>query len=260
MASNQGKIKYNVQRIFGVIGGILFVILLLSAIERKERSDSVDLMIDIKSEDETYFITKEDVKNTLKRRFGHVLNGIPVGTLDVQEVEEVLEKDPFVKEADVYIGALNTVNIRISQRRPILRVIDEDGANFYLDEEGHFLPLSANYTARVPVATGQIPTFRDDYMEFEGNVVKGLFEIVSFAHQDEFLSAMLEQITVNKKHEFILIPKIGRQEILFGKAVRIAEKFENLIAFYKEGIPYEGWQKYKTINLKFKGQVVCKKK
>ena len=134
-------------------------------------------MIDIQSQDDTNFITKEDVRNMLKRRFGHILNGIPVGRLDVQEVEQVLEKDAFVKDADVYIGARNTVNIQIIQRKPILRVIDEDGASFYLDEEGVFLPLSANYTARVPVATGAIPTFRDDFMAFEGNVIKGLFEI-----------------------------------------------------------------------------------
>ncbi len=260
MASNQGKVKYNVQRIFLTIGGLFFLVLLLSAIERKERSDSVDLVIEIQSQDDTNFITKEDVKNMLKRRFGHVLNGIPVGSLDVQEVEEVLEKDAFVKKADVFIGARNTVNIRIMQRKPILRVIDGDGASFYLDEEGHFLPLSANYTARVPVATGVIPTFRDDFMEFEGNVVKGLFEIVTYARQDEFLWPMLEQIAVDKKKEFVLIPKLGKQKIVFGKAVRITEKFENLKAFYKEGIPYEGWKKYKTINLKFRGQVVCKKK
>ena len=88
MASNQGKIKYNVQRIFGVIGGFFFLILLLSAVERKERSGSLDLVIEIHSQDETNFIAKEDVKNMLKRRFGHVLNGIPVGSLDVQEVEQ----------------------------------------------------------------------------------------------------------------------------------------------------------------------------
>jgi cell division protein FtsQ len=29
--------------------------------------------------------------------------------------------------------------------------------------------------------------------------------------------------------------------------------------FYKEGMPYEGWRKYETINLKYSGQVVCKR-
>ena len=260
MAINPKRVKYALQRLFSVVGVLLFLGLLLSAIERKQSSDSLDLYIDIPSENKSSFITKQDIRNTIKRRFGHVLNGVPIGNLDVQEVELVLEKDPFVKDADVYIGARNTVHITIEQRQPILRVIDKDGASFYLDEEGVFLPPSANYTARVPVATGHIPTYVEDYQNIEGNMVKGLYELIRFANEDEFLFALIEQIYVTDKHEFEIVPKIGEHRILFGAANDIPMKFENLKIFYKEGIPYEGWQKYKTINLKYKGQVVCKKK
>jgi cell division protein FtsQ len=39
----------------------------------------------------------------------------------------------------------------------------------------------------------------------------------------------------------------------------VREKFEKLKIFYREAIPYEGWDKYEEINLKFKRQIVCKK-
>jgi len=71
---------------------------------------------------------------------------------------------------------------------------------------------------------------------------------------------MIEQLYINKKSEFELIPKIGNHTILFGDIKEMKDKFEKLIAFYKQGISKSGWNKYKTINLKFKNQVVCTKK
>ena len=71
---------------------------------------------------------------------------------------------------------------------------------------------------------------------------------------------MIEQIYVNQYEEFTLIPKVGRQKIIFGKYEDVEDKFNRLELFYAEGMSREGWQKYKTINLKYRRQVVCEKR
>jgi cell division protein FtsQ len=71
---------------------------------------------------------------------------------------------------------------------------------------------------------------------------------------------LIEQIYVSNTGEFTLIPKVGDQKILFGNYTNVKDKLENLKIFYQEGMPYEGWQKYRTINLKYKGQVVCERR
>ena len=38
------------------------------------------------------------------------------------------------------------------------------------------------------------------------------------------------------------------------------EKFHKLEIFYAEGLSYTGWDKYETIKLDYKGQIVCEKK
>ena len=51
--------------------------------------------------------------------------------------------------------------------------------------------------------------------------------------------------------------------IEFGKAETdkvVEEKFSKLKVFYKEAIPYEGWEKYKSISLKYDKQIVCAKR
>ena len=89
--------------------------------------------------------------------------------------------------------------------------------------------------------------------------MKDLFALANYIIADDFLEAMIEQIYVNKRREFVLIPKIGNQSIIFGKYLDVEDKFFRLKTFYKKGMSREGWKKYHSIDLRFKGQVVCEK-
>ena len=165
-----------------------------------------------------------------------------------------------ILEADVYIDAGNRVNIDVSQREPILRIIDNNQLNYYLDSEGNKMPLSNHFSARVLVATGHIPPFIPDFKKREKHVLKDLFHLTQVIQEDEFMNALVEQIYVSNKGMYTIVPKIGDQKIILGSANGLDEKIERLKVFYKEALPYEGWQKYKTIDLRYEGQVVCKKR
>jgi cell division protein FtsQ len=56
-----------------------------------------------------------------------------------------------------------------------------------------------------------------------------------------------------------LIPRVGNHTIILGNVSDLQEKFNKLMIFYKEAMPKVGWNKYKTLNLKYKNQIVCKK-
>jgi len=71
---------------------------------------------------------------------------------------------------------------------------------------------------------------------------------------------MIEQIHVSNQGEMTLVPKIGDQKIFFGKLADADKKLEKLRIFYQEGMPYEGWRKYKSIDVRYAGQIVCKKR
>ena len=162
--------------------------------------------------------------------------------------------------ADVFVDAKNQVHIEIEQREPVLRIIDKNGLNYYLDKFGKKMPLSKHFTARVLVATGNIPPFDPDFLQRKKHILKDLFELTNIILKDEFLEPMMEQIYVTSEKEFELSPNLGDQKILLGKMDNIDDKLFYLKTFYKEAMPYKGWQKYKTINLKFKGQVVASKR
>jgi len=74
---------------------------------------------------------------------------------------------------------------------------------------------------------------------------------------------LIGQSYLEKNGDFVLIPIVGDLKIVFGPAnsdKSVIDKFTRLKIFYKEGIPYEGWQKYTEINLKYDGQIVCRKR
>jgi cell division protein FtsQ len=49
-----------------------------------------------------------------------------------------------------------TLQVEVSQRQPILRMMNRFDQDFYVDQHGIKMPLSQNFTARVLVANGYI--------------------------------------------------------------------------------------------------------
>lgn len=248
-----------IKRLISVAVGFMLLGLVFSAVEWKRASNSKAMLIDITEVNGQKFINAEDVNNIVIRRFGHTLEGVPLGALNVKELERVLEEDAMVLNADVFIDAENRIHTKLTQREPIMRIVDKMGKSYYLDNEGFKMPLSAHATARVIVASGQIPSYQDDYKDIKNHSLINLFDLVKYIQADDFLDAQIEQIYMSENNEFTLVPKIGKHKIIFGKIDDMVSKFKHLKTFYKEALPYEGWNKYKSINLKYKGQVVCKK-
>ncbi len=243
--------------------GFFFLIaaLVISAVEKKKETRAADIIIDIEQLEVGYsLINTADVLTIIENSFGFSLAGVPIRDIDVARVERVLKANSFVKEATVFIDAGNKVHIELTQREPILRVIDKNGLTYYLDSEGGQVPWSKHYTPRVLVATGNINPYDRDYLTKKKHVLKDLYKLTKRIMEDPFLEPMIEQIYVNKKGEYYLTPKVGDQRIILGSIQNLERKILYLKNFYKQALPYKGWQKYKTINLTFKGQVVAEKK
>ena len=112
------------------------------------------------------------------------------------------------------------------------------------------MPLSNAFTARTLVISGNV-----NFTE------KGaLFSLARFIDEHAFWKAQIMQIHGEENGDLILIPRVGYQQIVFGKAVNIEAKFSKLKLFYEKGISEKGWNNYSQINLKFKNQIVCTKK
>jgi len=178
--------------------------------------------------------------------------------LPAAEMETMLRAHPMVERADVFIDSRSRVTIRIEQPDILLRVIDRNGANYYLSETGRRIPLSRHHTPRVPVVTGDIPLFEDSLVHQEGHVLHQLHTIAQALRQDLFINALVEQIHYAGQ-EFTLVPKMGRFRILLGDSRGLEEKLSFIHTFYQDILPSAGWETYRQVDLRYKGQIVCRK-
>jgi cell division protein FtsQ len=87
-------------------------------------------------------------------------------------------------------------------------------------------------------------------------LAKDLYKTADFIRRDSLWDAQIAQIYVNTDREIELIPRVGSQRILIGNADSLNVKLRNLQAFYKQVLPHVGWDKYRTINIKYTNQVI----
>lgn len=252
------KLRYD--RITWVVFLLVVVLALFSAISRKKDSFAGGVEVEVVPlESGDKLISERDVKQALLLAFGNTLEGTELRRLEVDRMEHVLEDDPFVLDAETYIDQRNVLHVKIKQREPVLRVLDNNGGNYYLDKDGVKMPPSKNFAAHVLVATGNIAPYTPEFRNKKKNTLKDLFNLTQTLQADEFLASFIQQIHVSNTGEFTLVPLVGDQNIVLGATRKLEDKLYRLKIFYRQGMPYAGWREYESINLKYNGQVVCRK-
>ncbi len=255
--------KRSLRRLLWTGGLVLTALLIVAAVSRKKELPVRATLVEVVPlADGALLIDSADVIRLVHKSTGEQLDEQRSDEVDEDRIERALEEDPLVKNAEVALLANSTIRIRVEQRVPLVRVIDKLGAQYYLDTEGTRMPLSKHVTAHTLVATGQIPGYSPDYIERAGgHPLRDLFRLTQFLVSDPFWDALVEQVHLNAKGEWMLIPKVGDQVIHFGRWDTDAEeKFDRLLVFYQEAMSREGWWKYRSIDLRFRDQVVCQRR
>lgn len=205
------------------------------------------------------FIEREEIDAILAESEGQLI-GRNLKEVNTQKIEKAIQANPYIAFAKVYADMDGVIRIEIKQRQPVLRVINAGGQDYYIDKEGLKMPVSANFTANVLVATGNIlEGFGGRVDSLRTSLAADLYEIALYLKQDTLWDAQIEQIFVNNKKDIELIPRVGNQRIILGDASSLDHKMKNLLAFYKQAMPLMGWDAYKTISVKYANQVVCEK-
>lgn len=194
------------------------------------------------------------------------LDSIKVKQLKISKLELELMKNPYVQSADAFTNIDGKLIVNISEKVPVVRIFNKKTSGYYLTESGDILPLSNNYSARVFMVNGylNIPfvkgfaSVKDTV--YQNTTLKEILELSNTLSKNEFLKSQINQIYINSKLEFELIPEFGNHTIIVGDLKNLDKKLQKLEAFYKQALLVEGLDKYKTINLKFDGQLVCTKK
>ncbi|MFY0653849.1 MAG: hypothetical protein JXQ96_17540 [Cyclobacteriaceae bacterium] len=241
---------------------VLAVLVLLVAIgfTGKKQSDRFvqDVMINIDNQFENYFIDQSDVFDLVHETGKSYLLNMDIGQLDLRDIERKIETHRFISDAEVYRDLNGVLTIDVSQNRPIARILNPDGKDKYIGTTGLILPESPHYTAKVPliILENEFAYSNEKIQDTEQGME--LFQLLTFIEGIKFWKAQIATIEINKRYELTIHPQITKQLVRFGVASDYEDKLKRLKVFYKEILPYRGWNNYSEVSLKYKEQIVCK--
>lgn len=197
----------------------------------------------------TCFITPAEATALLRRHRLYPV-GQPTDSVRCKVIEQALERNTFIENAECYKAPSGRLFISIRQRVPILRIIpDGDADGYYVDSQGHTMP-GGGHAVHLPIATGTI-----DKQMAQGS----LYELALLLREDDFWNRQVEQIHVTSDGEIELVPQVGDHILFLGKPVGMKEKLDRIRHFYDRALSRVGWNKYSRISVEFDNQVICKR-
>jgi len=251
-----------------LLGGVLG---LLGFAEVKRNTTPCKLLdIRIMQSDSDFYITPNEVRKLIVEQQGNVI-GKPMDAINVLKMEKMLSANPFIADAQVYATLSGDLEVRLVQKKPIVRIMNSDDESYYIDSAGSIVPLSDNYAPEVLIVNGNV---NEPYNMYASRNVKQLahdttvhsmlpaiYKLASFIRRNKFWNSQVTLVYVDTVKDFCLAPRVGNQRIILGDTTDMEQKFNRLWVLYHDGLNATGkWNDYTTINLKFNHQIVCTKK
>ncbi|MDR1983808.1 MAG: hypothetical protein LBQ28_03155 [Prevotellaceae bacterium] len=221
-----------------------------------------NININIDNNETPAFIDVNNIKSVLLN-CGEKIIGERLDKINTYKLKQILSKNNAIKSINIFTSIDANLNVEIKQRRPILRIQCEN-ARCYIDDTGYMFPLLARPNLHIPIVTGIMPSA--PAKGFAGYIPKNgsgkflnqLCEFAVFLKNNTFWNNMIQQINItNNKVE--IVPQIAEHIVKLGSLENFKSKLNKLQKFYKNAMPTIGWDKYKTINIEYKNQIICKK-
>ncbi|GGK20829.1 cell division protein FtsQ [Yeosuana aromativorans] len=227
----------------GLFGLVIFLFAFATVRNETRKVSSIDIRF---VGENNLFVTHETVSKLLIQNH-HSVKNLSKETLDLNQLENALNSNPMIKSAEVYVTVNGAVKADIEQKTPIARVSTTE--SYYIDDEGFYMPLSSNFTARVPIVTGYV----------KKNNLKNVYTVANKVKNDDFL--MKNVIEIHQNIDQTISLKLRQCDFIVqvGTINFLNKKINNLKAFYQKNLQDKTLNNYSKVNLQFDNQVVCTK-
>lgn len=190
--------------------------------------------------------TNSDIKGKLKNDFR------------LSRIEDLLEQSSWVYNAEIYFDNKDMLIVKVTEREPIARMFTPDGQSFYIDAAGKQIPLSDKISLDVPVFTGY--PAKVIMNNADSVLLQNIIATASYISSDSFWTAQVAEIHIYpcgaNCWNMEMLPVVGSHRVNLGDGSDIATKFHRLYLFYDQVLKRTGFDKYKTIDVEYAGQVI----
>lgn len=195
------------------------------------------------------FVSADDIRRECTARFGQ-LEGLSSSRVHLNDIEGMLNRLPQIEDANVCMLSDGSLRMDITPMQPVARVFDGT-KSYYINRQGKRIPTSILYHLDVPVVTGHFD---------RANPATRLLPMLDYIKRHHDIDALISSVNCAPNGDIYLVPVIHGHTINFGDTTAVADKFARLKAFYNKVMPAKGWDFYSEVSVKWRGQVVGKRR
>ena len=137
-----------------LLGAAVFIFLIVMAKNNRTQNTVKNIEVNIDEWNGNFFVTKNQVLALVNKNFDVI--GKSLSGKDLEKIEKSLAVIPQVQKANAFLDNKGALTIKVDQRIPLFRVYNTLAESFYVDENGVKFPVTQNYAAKVPIATGLV--------------------------------------------------------------------------------------------------------
>ena len=245
----------------------------------KEEARKVEVLrVVVVDSAEVPLVTANNIAQAIQHA-GLMPTGKDIDSVSLLAINNLVESNCFVRSSQTFVDYEGVLTVRLTQRKPIARVITTGGDDFYLTANGHLLPTQQGAAIDLPLVTGDITLpfprgFEGDMVawarENEKNSDKNyifLLKLTNFVRLVESrpewggnivqIVAEREGVKVGSKAPrttIKLIPRRGNYTVQLGTLDNVEAKLNRWVRFVEAGVvdlnaPH-------TLDVAYEGQAV----
>ena len=198
--------------------GALGVVLLGAAISHRNNKTCQGYRIDISGgtianaplagQNAPPFMDRKEIETLLLSAGAANWQGRHIMTFDLKRMEAALEKNAWIRDAELFFDNNGILRVNVMEREPVARIFTVVGNNFYIDSTGMQLPVVGRLPAELPVFTG----FPDSKGKWHGadSILAGQVRLLSiYLLGDPLWMAQIAQVAITPERTFLMVPTIG---------------------------------------------------
>ena len=233
-----------------VVTGAALIVLFVSGRTKYLKTPLKGIQIDLERSHTNGFVEKDSLLAYAKA-VCDMEHHNTISNIDMYKVNKLLTDNPWIEHGSAFVDLNDTLFIKAKEYEPVLRVYNTDGTSEYVTAEGVIIPSSPHYTPHLIIASGHF----DD----EASIAEALVIAQSIRH-DEYLAEHIGQIYLNQNHDFEVTVNNLPAKVIVGDTCAIDNKLGRLKTLLEKYNNTEELIGYKTLDIRYKNQIVCTKK
>ena len=204
------------------------------------------VLITVHDTSEIHFVPPQELSAELGDLPSRALD-TRLADIDIDSIERMFNLFDKIERVNVNILTSGKLLIDVWPMRPVARIFDSAGQSYYINRAGKRIAAEPGYFLDVPVVKGDFsPTFP----------ATSLIPLIDYIEADPDWRDAISMIEARSSGDIILVPVIRGHVINMGDTTNFADKFRRLKLMYSKVMSSKGWDFYKEISLKWRGQVV----